>query len=616
MSPERTGRLGRRIARALAVPLVVWIVCTSFALAIIAGQNTHWTPGKTADPSARVTPYCIPCPVQCNPSVCPPPCTVTVTGVGVTVGSNGKTAAVSWTDSPAGTDAFVYGQTPAYGLSATPSGHSVALTGLTAGTVYYYYITDTVTGVCSGTGVGRAAGSFWTSSTGGGTCPKGTITLTLTTAAPNPNDASQFRLAWTYSPSPTTPIAATVSVAWSSAGGQWSANPSGSAYTLTGLAASTAYYYSVSVSAPCYNGGLQSGGFTTPAVTFSSLTVNANTNAGNSATISWVDNYPGAAETFAWGSSAGSYPNSVPPSNHQVAVSGLTPHDTYYYQLCGTWTGAMTCDVGSFHTTDISVQKSYDYLFPSPSYSTCGGASNTGITLNAAATFPGDIIYNQYNATTYYNSNTNFAMVFNYNALGTTLGCWPWSFGVQSTRVDVYAIDTTNPNDNFLWLGTTNSLITSWGATGSPTVSWSFSGTAGGNSGTFGASVSVAPLSATWSVTPSNTVTTGTSASSDYLGYFQFNWPAQIQTSFGAVWNLLVNDQQAQHQYLNDIQFAVIYTYVVGEFFQSPTGGVVWSGTSTYTDSVTVGACYINNGAAWTLSNQCTDIQQGTDSEP
>lgn len=248
-----------------------WVVVVAVALVLVGATiqlTFHF--GSAARPVANQAPSG-PNPLVCTPTICPPPpktCTVTISGVTVTVSSTGTSATVTWSESPAGTDSFSYGIYPNHPNSATPSDHSVTLSSLTAGTVYAYEIEDSATCSNGAGGVGTYTGSFWTSSTGGGTCPKGTIAIGSPSAV---QAGTQETVSWSTSPAQTTPLSMSQTFQWGTVTGSYTNSASvvseGSGNweaTVTGLtpASTTTYYYEIIATATCYNSGTSTGSFT------------------------------------------------------------------------------------------------------------------------------------------------------------------------------------------------------------------------------------------------------------------------------------------------------------------------------------------------------------------
>ena len=222
--------------------------------------------GADADPG-----MCEPCPpgeVGCPPGVpChprPPPCTASISGVTVAVASNGKSATITWTDNPSNmTDAFWYQLWGGGNKPATPSNHQVTISNLNTPQVYNYTIKGT--NWCNYTA--WVYGQIWTSPSGGGTCPEGTVTSTLSAST---TTAGEAQLSWTDSavsytnPGPGDIFYWGLSTTYSYA----PATPATHGVYLQELKPSTTYYYKIVAQNgnwiySCYNSGTLTGSFTT-----------------------------------------------------------------------------------------------------------------------------------------------------------------------------------------------------------------------------------------------------------------------------------------------------------------------------------------------------------------
>lgn len=236
-----------------------------------------------------------------------------------------------------GTSAGSYSSTTVKNTFATS--HSVALTGLSANTTYYFRVRSR--DISGNTATNNNGGSDYTFTTKGGPVITGvavkSVTDTTATIRWNTNSASDSRVDYSTSASLASPSSVTSSTLVS---GEHE-------LTLTGLSGSTRYYFQVlstdsdSNITTDANGGNYYSFTTTADVTppvISSVTVAVRTESG--AVITWTTNEPATSqvEYGLTSTSTGNYDSittldSTKTINHSVTLSGLTSSTTYYYRV-------------------------------------------------------------------------------------------------------------------------------------------------------------------------------------------------------------------------------------------------------------------------------------------
>lgn len=265
-----------------------------------------------------------------------PPAISAVTTTNVTTSA----ATITWTtDEPANAQVD-FGLTTAYGTvvpttpgAATNTSHSVALSGLAPNTTYFYRVlsrdasgnTGTVTGLefttLADTSPPTISGVTTISIGENGA----TITWSTNEAA---NAQVDYGLTTGYGTlAPASPGAAT--------------NTSHSV-SLTGLTANTTYFYRVLSSDASGNTGTAAGfQFTTTAPDETPPSISAVTATGitqSGATITWTTNEAANAQvdfglTAAYGTLFPVTPGAATNTSHSVALSGLSPATTYFFQV-------------------------------------------------------------------------------------------------------------------------------------------------------------------------------------------------------------------------------------------------------------------------------------------
>lgn len=266
---------GKCIWLSIAV-VVVMVVSTSIAFAsysVGAGGLFDASPGTLHYSTSAVGPkLCLPCPpgevgsppgIPCKPR--PPPCAPSISGVTVSVTSNGKSATFTWVDNPSNmTDAFWYQLYGGSNQPASPSHHQVTISGLIVPDVYNFTIKGT--NWCNG--IAWAYGQFWTSSAGGGTCPIGQLLVsniistsllpTLQTfswiVSPATNGITGVAPSQTFNYGTTNPPTQSASIG----------SQGGESDTVFSTTAGVTYYYEISAISPCYTSATSPLGVTEP----------------------------------------------------------------------------------------------------------------------------------------------------------------------------------------------------------------------------------------------------------------------------------------------------------------------------------------------------------------
>ena len=255
-----------------------------------------------------------------------------VTSVAASPGTDGSTATVTWTTDESATSVVQYGTTTALGSSSaagTGTSHSVALSGLSDGTAYYYRVVSTDAAGNSTTDpvAGSEPRTFATPDTTApavsnvAAVPSGTsVTVTWTT-----NETASTSLSYG-------PTASLGSTATGAAGTTHSVG-------LSGLAPGTYYYRVVSADAALNS--------TTDPVTSSAprtfviadtappvITAVASSGSGTTATITWTtDESSTSSVSYGTTTALGTTRTSTSGTSHTVSLTGLTANTRYYFRV-------------------------------------------------------------------------------------------------------------------------------------------------------------------------------------------------------------------------------------------------------------------------------------------
>ena len=270
----------------------------------------------------------------------PPDTTPPVTS-GISVSPGTTTATVTWTTDESSSSTVSFGTSTSLGntaAGAAGTSHSVTLSGLTAGTTYYFRVTSVDSSGNSATSPAATTAplSFTTS---------GTVAAPLDTTAPVISGVSatatgtSATVAWTTNESSTS----SVSYGTTTSLGSTATGSSGTSHSvaLSGLAPGTTYYYRVSSTDAAGNAAMSPDGSLAPA-TFQTqappvITAVGATGSGTSATVTWTTDTT-ATSTVDYGTttSLGSTATGAGGTSHSVALSGLTPNTRYYYRVTST----------------------------------------------------------------------------------------------------------------------------------------------------------------------------------------------------------------------------------------------------------------------------------------
>lgn len=250
----------------------------------------------------------------------PPP---TISNVQATSVSN-TGATITWTTNQAASSRVQYGLTTSYG-SMTPldgtlvTSHSMALTGLTPGTLYHYR-------VISANANGSTTSGDYTFTT---SAPPVIVSGPSATAA-----ATTATVTWTTNVS----ASSTVYYGLTTAYGSTATGSAGTSHTvsITGLTPETTYHYKV-VSTNTY-GTVESTDrtFTTGVVTPVISNVQSSGVTNNAATITWTTDITSTSRVeYGTTTSYGNFSplDSTLVTSHSVTLSGLSANTTYHYRV-------------------------------------------------------------------------------------------------------------------------------------------------------------------------------------------------------------------------------------------------------------------------------------------
>jgi parallel beta-helix repeat protein len=262
----------------------------------------------------------------------PPPVTLSLSATsssGIT--SNGAT--ISWMTNVGATSQVNYGTTASYGQSSAlnsslVTSHSVALTGLTASTLYHFQVTS------ADASNNQAASGDFTFTTTAALTP-----LTISAVVAGNITSSGATITWTTNVGATSQVSYGTTATYGQSSALNSSLVTSHSVALTGLTASTLYHFQVK-SADASNNQAASGDFTfTTTAALTPLTISAVV-AGNitssGATITWTTNV-GATSQVNYGTTASYGQSSALDSSlvtsHSVALTGLTASTLYHFQV-------------------------------------------------------------------------------------------------------------------------------------------------------------------------------------------------------------------------------------------------------------------------------------------
>jgi N-acetylneuraminic acid mutarotase len=266
------------------------------------------------------------------------------------------TATITWTTDVATTHLVEYGTASGvYSLSTVQSqtagiSHSVTLSGLSASTTYYYRVHNYHTSIPETVGVEN---TFTTTATPQIQVSGITGTVSQTSAT----------VTWTTDVATTHLVEyGTVSGVYTTSTIQSQSAVTSHSVTLTGLAASTQYYYRVRNYHTTYAPTVSTEGtFTTTAFPTIQVTGITSVPAQTSAVVSWTTDVA-TTHYVEYGTVSGTYSLSTIQTqtvvtSHSVTLSSLLPLTTYYYRVRNfhtTYAATMSAE-GSFTTTTVAV---------------------------------------------------------------------------------------------------------------------------------------------------------------------------------------------------------------------------------------------------------------------
>lgn len=277
-------------------------------------------------------------------------------------------ATITWTTDIAANSYVVYALSTGFsnstetGSISETTSHSVALSGLTASTTYYYYVK-------SGDARDNNAGEYYSFTTTSDTTAP-TITFTEATDATVLSDTSA-RIVWTTSELATSTVEYGLDTSYASSTSNANLNINQS-ITLSSLTKGTTYYFRLKSWDSNYNlktddnGGA---GYTLTTTDSDDVTaptisnVNANPITDTKAVINWTTS-EAATSLVEYGTTSGTYTTSSSTTaldrSHAVILTGLTQNTTYYYHVVSADanSNAATSTEYSFATLETLSQES------------------------------------------------------------------------------------------------------------------------------------------------------------------------------------------------------------------------------------------------------------------
>ncbi len=291
------------------------------------------------------------------------------------------TAVILWTTNESATSQVEYGTTNSYGTSTTldstlTTQHSVSLSSLTPGTLYYYRVKTT------DTNGNLSTGSEQTFTTGDSTAPvissvaSGSLALTSAT------------ITWTTNEQSNSVVEYGTSTAYGSTAGSEVEAVTSHSVTLSSLSANTLYYYRVrsrDASGNLATSDNSGNGYTFTTVADSTAPTISNVTTAlvsdTSAIITWTTNEVANAKveygpTIAYGSSTivtASY-----TTNQTVQITGLTKSTPYFFKV-------ISIDPSTNSTTSDNTGAGYTFTTTAdPVAASSGGGGGGGF-------YPGDV---------------------------------------------------------------------------------------------------------------------------------------------------------------------------------------------------------------------------------
>jgi phosphodiesterase/alkaline phosphatase D-like protein len=246
--------------------------------------------------------------------------------IGVTAGSiTTTTAIITWTTDEASTSVVTYG-TQSASSPALVTSHSVALTGLTPGTLYNFTVTSA-----------NASGSLWTSNSYNFTTVPIPVISYMTYWGIT---SSGITISWATNEPSTTVVNYGTTSALGSASPAQTALTDNHGVVLTGLQPSTTYYFQAQSTDANGNTGYSPSIYTFTTLAslpvISSPVVTAATN--NTASVSWTTSVP-TYSYVQYGTSSGNYIRFSARTSLTTSpncVLAFVPSGTVYYQLVST----------------------------------------------------------------------------------------------------------------------------------------------------------------------------------------------------------------------------------------------------------------------------------------
>lgn len=280
------------------------------------------------------------------------------------VGSTGVTttgATVNWTTDQAASSQVDYGTTTSYGSSTTldptnVTSHSVALSGLTPGTVYHFRVRS------SNSNGDSVSTDFYFATAGPPAISNVNSSSVLTTSA---------TITWTTSQVANSQVQYGPTTSYGSSTTLDSSMVTSHSVALSGLTAGMQYHYRVISTNGNGTSTSSDYTFTTPGPVVISSVLATATDTG--ATVTWNTDLGSTSQveyglTTSYGSSSTLNNNAV--TSHSVALSGLTAKTLYHFRVKSS--------------TAIGTSTSTDYTFTTKGQPVISGVSVTGITTNSA----------------------------------------------------------------------------------------------------------------------------------------------------------------------------------------------------------------------------------------
>ncbi len=351
-------------------------------------------------------------------------------------------ATITWNTDTAASSVVNYGPTTAYGstsqAAALTAAHSIGLTGLAPNTTYHFQVQST-------DGFGQTTSAADATFTTPLPPPPAISAVTATATS-----ATAATIAWTTDAAATSQVNYGTTTAYGSSTTKDPTLATSHSQGLTGLAPNTTYHAQV-ISVDAYGQQSTSPDITVttpkpPPAVISNVQVSGITN--TAATVSWTTDIASSSQvnygpTTTYGSSTSLDPTAV--TSHAQTITGLTPGQTYHFQVAST---------DSYAQVSTSIDGSFATIPSAPVISNAQATaiSNGGATITWTTSTPASSQVN-YGTTTAYGSTTALDPTMRTAHAQPLTGLTPsTTYHVQVASTDAYGQQSVSADFTFTTL--------------------------------------------------------------------------------------------------------------------------------------------------------------------